>query len=294
MEAELSDFIEKYRAKQVARLHTMRTFSSSWKVWEPQIQALTSNLSNASEIYHLGDHLSEIFRSTGGEGRDQSSLSGGGAAWEALICWYLNLVFTGTRAIAFKQSKAMVPSSLFDAATVTYGNRQTNTESDISVIVLPEGISLPTGKHSDFEIFTSLVNQKFSQVTLGIIQCKTNWNDNAQIPMLWDMVYKGNYSKDSGVTVGKHGYSIKHLNFSYSFVVVPSQKSEIKAGSTPAIRVNSLSGGNYWGQPSKQGVALSVSEIFTRNFGSAFENNVQDTIRAAVAKKIGPYVTHPA
>lgn len=286
---ELTGFLEAYRKEQIKRLQGMKSFGSCWPIWEEQILRHTNNFTDARGVYDLGSKLSDIFRSTGGVGRDQASLSGGGAAWEALVCWYLNLVFAGTRAIAFKQNRALVPPCIFDAATVTYGNSPTNTESDISVIVVPKGASLPTNVTGRLETFEALLKQDFSQVTLGIIQCKTNWNDNAQIPMLWDMVYKADYAKSSGVVIGRNGYSVRHLNFSYSFVVVPSQKAEIAAGSVPTIRVNALSGGNFWGQATKKGVALSLNEIFMRNFGSAFNSNVQDTIKNAIHKKIGPY-----
>jgi hypothetical protein len=92
------------------------------------------------------------------------------------------------------------------------------------------------------------------------------------------------------VKVGRNGYSVEQLRFNYSFVVVPSQKKEIIAGSVPAVRVTALSGGNYWGQASKNGVAKSLKEIFLWNFESAFDGtNVQDTIRSAIEQKIGPY-----
>lgn len=287
---DLQDFLESYRTRQMARLHQMRSFAACWSVWEKPIIEKTSNFRDPARLFELGSELSEIFRMTGGGSRDQSSLSGGGAAWEALVCWYLNMVFVGTRAIAFKQNKALLPQCIFDAATVTYGSHQTNTESDISVILLPENVVWDGEKESPRATYEALVRQNFSQVTLGIIQCKTNWNDNAQIPMLWDMVYRGDYPPASGVKVGRNGFSVKTLKFNYSFVVVPSQKSEIVAGSTPTIRVNSLSGGNYWGQPSKKGVAQSLKEIFMHNFEGAFDGmNVQDRIRSAMEQKIGPY-----
>ncbi len=285
----MTDFIELYRAKQIGRLMAMDSFNQAWRKWEPQIRKITSEYSDPAAIYGLGNHLSEIFRSTGTGGRDQASLSGGGAAWEALVCWYLNQVFVGTRAIAFKQNKALIPDCIFDAATVTYGNQQTNTESDISVIVLPDNLTFPASLTGDKAIFEHLVRQDFSNVGLGIIQCKTNWNDNAQIPMLWDMVYKADYTTASGVKIGRNGFSVKQLEFSYSFVVVPSQKKAIVAGSIPTVRVNALTGGNYWGQATKNGVALSLTEIFMRNFGRVFPKNVQDTIKSAIANKIGPY-----
>jgi len=80
-----------------------------------------------------------------------------------------------------------------------------NTESYLSVIVFPndgiftEDVSdntslineiesiVPIQKHGKFnckEIIDVLLNIHIHEFELGIIQCKTNWNDNAQIPML--------------------------------------------------------------------------------------------------------------
>lgn len=79
-----------------------------------------------------------------------------------------------------------------------------------------------------------------------IIQCKTNWNDNAQVPMFGDLVYSATYFK-SGVSVGNNGYLIMDVNwFTYSFVTVPRVKLEkIKENSVCVLRVRYLSEGNY-------------------------------------------------
>ncbi|MNT38344.1 hypothetical protein D3C72_1745310 [compost metagenome] len=125
-------------------------------------------------------------------------------------------------------------------------------------------------------------------VELGIVQCKTNWNDNSQIPMLWDMVYQASFGPGTHVRIGRNGYAISHLGrFSYSFVTTPTQKSLPKPGSMPVKRTNKLSGGNYWGLPTTAGVALSLAEIFTRNFGSAFKQSVQASISDAIKSKAG-------
>ncbi|MDB9969140.1 hypothetical protein OAE08_05705, partial [Gammaproteobacteria bacterium] len=94
-----------------------------------------------------------------------------------------------------------------------------------------------------------------------------NWNDNAQIPMLWDMVYSAKGFGRS-VTVGSKGRSIESFaSFTYSFVTVPSQKdiAGYKVTSTAVNRVKHISGGNYWGLPNKQGVADSLNEFIGRN-----------------------------
>ena len=38
------------------------------------------------------------------------------------------------------------------------------------------------------------------------LQCKTNWNDNAQVPMLWDIIYSSN-EKLNNISVGINGVS---------------------------------------------------------------------------------------
>jgi hypothetical protein len=39
-----------------------------------------------------------------------------------------------------------------------------------------------------------------------------------------------------------------------------------------------MTGGNYWGNPSKNNVADSISEYFGRNFNDVFEGGVQKHI----------------
>ena len=41
----------------------------------------------------------------------------------------------------------------------------------------------------NIEVSNYLCARDFDSFEIGVIQCKTNWNDNAQIPMLWDMIY---------------------------------------------------------------------------------------------------------
>ena len=128
---------------------------------------------------------------------------------------------------------------------------------------------------------------------MHVIQCKTNWNDNAQIPMLWDMVYKARVFADQSVTIGRNGYNISRLKrFTYSFVTMPSQRRPISKGSMAVNRVAKLSGGNFWGRPSQQGVALSLSEIFNRNLEGCFETDIKTHIRKCIQSGVGLFA-HP-
>jgi hypothetical protein len=284
------EFIESYRKRCVESLFGMTTFQNCWPVWRAEMEGMTDGFRDAQAIYGLGSHLSAIFALTGETGRGQSSVSGGGAAWEGLVCWYLNLVLTGTRAVAAKQSKLTVPQCIRDAAAVVYGNYQTNTESDLSILVLPHAFDL---QQSDFDlaVLDAKLRASFHEAELHIVQCKTNWNDNAQIPMLWDMIYSGQKFQNNRVKIGMEGSSIRNLKgFSYSFVTVPSQSKAIKAGSMAVHRVQSLSGGNFWGRPTKPGVALGLHEIFGRVLESAFTSTVQAHIEKCIQNGPRPFI----
>jgi hypothetical protein len=188
----------------------------------------------------------------------------------------------------------MVPSSIKDALTINYGTTVTNSESDLIVLVFPN--------HTDFladtaltpqlysggrliekrilSHFSSQTSRHFSDFELGVVQCKTNWNDIAQIPMLWDLVYRANgFTTGSQISLGRNSFLISNLKrFTYSFVTVPTNSlSDYSPNKMQVKRVAQLSGGNYWGFTSKSGVAFSVKEIFTKNFQSgttSFRNNL--------------------
>ena len=216
---------EHHRKLAMKSVEAISTWKACWPVWETEIFNLTNGLSDAKRIHELGDHLRDVFFATNTGNRDQGSLSGGGAGWEPLVTWYLNLVLSGTNSVAMRQSKAVVPLTLLDATTISYGNNQTNTESDVCVVVYPNDFTFPAtdkdfAKNLDLEIA-----KRIASIELGNIQCKTNWNDNAQIPMLWDMVYRASFGSATGIHIGKNGYNVSNLKrFTYSFVTVPSQK----------------------------------------------------------------------
>jgi hypothetical protein len=275
-------FIEEYRQKQIRDLHTMKTFGSCWPTWLKNMRTLTNDFSDANAIWELGQHLAKTFQLTG-KGRSQSSLSGGGAAWEGLVCWYLNVVFAGTPGLALKPKKALVPQTILDAATVKYGNYKTNTESDLYVIVLPDDLSFSKSGKA-LETLDQVIKSNLGGTDLAIVQCKTNWNDNAQIPMLWDMVYQGTFPSTSTVHIGTACVKIQKMkSFRYSFVVVPSQKGGFTPNSMAVHRLRGMTGGNYWGLPSQKGVAQALGEIFTDNFDHAFSGTVQHSIQNAIS-----------
>lgn len=276
------EFIEDYRRASLSAVRNMPTFEKCWPIWNERMSALTDGWINAEAIFNLGSHLTDVFALTATKGRGQGEVSGGGAAWEGLVCWYLNLILSGTRAVALKQRASLLPECIRDAGTISYGSFRTNTESDLLILVIPSSFQ------SDKTVFklSDLQNHmagNFAEAEMHVIQCKTNWNDNAQIPMLWDMIYRARSFADQSVTIGRNGYSVSRLKrFSYSFVTMPSQKGPIKAGSMAVNRVAKLSGGNFWGRPSKQGVALSLSEIFNRNLADCFDTDIKTHVREMI------------
>ena len=192
---------------------------------------------------------------------------------------------------------------------MNYGNFRSNTESDLIAITFPDkaeytidkeqilikdihgnSVDISKGKNYNFlPILDALVARDFDDIEIHIIQCKTNWNDNAQIPMLWDAVYSANTFRN-GISVGTNGYSIHDAKrFTYSFVTVPSNQIEkngrltYKNTSTAVLRVLNLSGGNYWGLPSETGVASSIKELLERNLKSGHSNGIISTIRTSMS-----------
>lgn len=266
--------VESLRKIVVSDLMSLGTIKKTWPTWQLKIQeqCKTSDISHI-DVQNIGNHLFDIFKTTS-MGRGQSDVSGGGAGWEALVCWYLNLCLLGSRTVVIKSKKANIPTCILKSISVNYGNFPSNTESDLLAITFPltnELNSEFTGNHKELmEIVNSITEAKFKEVELGIIQCKTNWNDNAQIPMLWDLIYASN-GFSVNATVGSGSFSHKTLKkFSYSFVTVPTVKPEnFKVNSTAVQRVKSLSGGNYWGLPFKSGIASNLFDIIQRNFSSS-------------------------
>ncbi len=299
----MQTIIEKLREEAINKLFSVNGFNSCWPIWMQVINEKAPT-PTPRQIINLGDGLKEIFNSTNtSTSRSQSDVAGGGANWEALVCWYLNLCLIGSNAVVLKHHKELIPEPISNAITVNYGTFKSNTESDLIAITFPDRIEYRQDKDSisirdedNVPVLTNvrkgynlqqtlnaLVARDFAEIEIHIIQCKTNWNDNAQIPMLWDMVYSsGGFKTD--ITVGREGYSINDAKrFTYSFATVPTVKIEkIKADSVAVLRVRNLSGGNYWGLPSVQGVANSMKEMLNRNFGSAFSGRIQDSLAEAI------------
>ena len=77
-----TNIIETLRKASVEKLFQLGSFSSSFPVWATYINDLTFSRT-PKQVLDLGDYLSECFALTKTQGRSQSEVSGGGAAWEA-------------------------------------------------------------------------------------------------------------------------------------------------------------------------------------------------------------------
>ena len=299
------NIVEYLRKLSVENLFETNTFLGAWDIWKDEINRYATN-KTPNQILNLGDNLANIFRSTSSQGRTQSDVAAGGNAWEALTCWYLNLCLIGRRTIVIKHHKGLIPDPVSDAITVNYSNFVSNTESDLIAITFPDDeeykknideidiedingnkVQIYKGEKLNYKgIINALCTRDFQKLEIHIIQCKTNWNDNAQIPMLWNMVYAANDFKENNISIGRNGYSIHDIKkFTYSFVTVPTVKLEkFKTNSTAVKRVINLSGGNYWGYPTKSGIANSIKEMLSRNLANGAEMNHLNTLREELNK----------
>ena len=303
------NIVEYARELSITQLFRANGFNTSWNTWRQVINTrYLCSPPTEHQVYALGDHLRDLFKTTGQAGRSQSDVSGGGASWEALVCWYLNLCLIGRRTFVIKHHNALIPDPVKNAITVNYGNFPSNTESDLIAITFPDkedysldkdeinvndvnGNAVATYRGQTYQflpILNALTARDFSDIEIHIIQCKTNWNDNAQIPMLWDAVYSASNFRN-GITVGSEGYSIHDADkFTYSFVTVPSNqlvredREMYRPTSTAVLRVKNLSGGNYWGSESKEGVASSVKELVERNLKTGHQSGILRTIHTAI------------
>jgi hypothetical protein len=288
------EHVETQRAVVVNGLFAIRTVDSVWPTWAPKIRSIIGAEPTVDSILGLSGHLADIFRSTGGSGRGQDSLSAGGTAWEALVTWVLNLWLVGTPAIVYKR-RSDVPPCVRDALTVTYGTVRANTESDLTAVMYPEdeealGSPLTVGETAASRL-ASVAEQRFRALYVAVFQTKTNWNDNAQIPMMWDMLYLQGSNPAGSISVGQNGRHLTREQFKYAFVTVPTNNiARISPTSLHVQRVAHLTGGTYWGYPDRAGVALSLRSVLLRTrMGLNGGRDIRRSLEPAIAEITGRY-----
>jgi hypothetical protein len=269
--------IDEFRVRVLSKAASVQSFAKSWQIWKPKIDAHLSDGASGQSVFDFGNYLSDVFLSNQVGGRGQSELSGGGTAWECLVEWYLNFVFWGTPIIAARRNKNHIPTVLLNALSVTISNNSTNSESDIIVFSVPNTGGLRSVSLDDVN---ELISSNTRHADLSVVQCKTNWNDNSQIPMLWDLIYNSSgANRIPNVSVGINGVSPHSFRmFSYAFMTVPTVKKPMKADGVAVLRVKNLTGGNYWGRHSSPSVASSINEYFGRNFSTYFSGGIPSHI----------------
>lgn len=270
--------LDQYRLSSLRELASLPAVAKTWPKFQTSILKLIGDNPTPTQIFELGSNLAQVFQSEKWT-RSQSDLARAGNMWEILICWYLNLILYGTNAVVMRPSRKFMPKVIQEALTVKILGVATNKEADLVAF------SLPAAQLTDSpscDAVDGVIRASTKSCNLTVIQSKTNWNDNAQAPMLWDIVYNAQNLRLPTVAVGEGGFSpYSFQNFSYAFMTVPTNTGGIasfKASTTAVVRVRGLSGGNYWGHPSRAGVADSISEFLGRNFQSAFTGGVQNHI----------------
>ena len=292
--------IETFRARVIRDLMKMPKMARSWPHFRSYFSRdLRSSPPNTAYIFRLGDELSDAFRSNHlnadedltTASQEQSDAAAGGSVWEGLVVWYLNICFAGSHSVAIKK-KAHLPKFVLEALSVTISGSASLTEPDVVVLTINDSRLdnvLPTTRKGSNPIkaLKQLVDNSVradpnykKNVKLINIQCKTNWNDSLQTPMLWNLLYasaralSSNISSASlpilganSITFGENGNYIKDLGgFAYGFVTVPTNNVEsYSSDSTPVARARSFSAGHYWGKPSKAHISKSVKEFFNNN-----------------------------
>jgi hypothetical protein len=269
--------LDNYRFSCLRAVTNLDARTKPWPGYREELMQILGDSPNSQDVFNIGAQLKRIFKSET-RTRSQGDLSRGGASWEILVTWYLNLLFWDTNVVALRPSKKLLPSVVADAMAVKVKGVITSKETDVIVIEVPESNS---SIDLDMKAIDQTIRSNPQGASVGVVQCKTNWNDNAQIPMLWNIVYAAQNLQVQNVVVGSNGFSPSSFGkFSYAFMTVPTNteregKDSFKQNSTAVIRVQGMTGGNYWGNPSQSGVADSISEYFGRNFDHIFEGGVQ-------------------
>ena len=75
--SSMANIIEIIRKQAIEDMFSRESIIGAWEIWHPHIMRFLIGHVDASTILGIGDHLSEIFRTTGTEGRAQGDLAGG-------------------------------------------------------------------------------------------------------------------------------------------------------------------------------------------------------------------------
>lgn len=278
---------EQMRAAILNHSLSLKTVRENWSVRRHiALSKLGEESVNGRALLDIGDHLSDMFRCMGAGDRSQDSLSGGGSVWAALVAWYLNLAYAGTDAIVYCGGK-FLPKCLKDAMAVSHAGHTVSADLDVVVVSIPEisGMKAQDTPQKCAKEIARKCEDSFNTLGMVVVQCKTNWNDNAQVPMLWNLLYgmarRGTIPHGLAV-LGKNNWNLRNLGyFAYAFVTVPTSSGGpdgFTSNLLPVLRSSLMTGGYYWGYPTKNGVCRSIKEFFNHQYAAAGSSmpNVQD------------------
>ena len=259
---------EQLRHEVLFSLINSPTFGKSLPKRSEYIFNKISQHSGSKNIKNAGEHLSSSFSLIKTK-RGQKEVARAGVVWESLIVWYLNLCLIDTQAVCLKGSK-FCPKAVKDALKLYIDNDPVGGEMDVLILSSKHFLAAPEDSRAALiRKIDQVAEDHFSNIGIINLQCKTSWADNAQAVMLYNMLYKqafaGNASQN-GFRVGKTPFTLDQVgHLGYAFSTVPTQKDlddKFKRNSTSVLRVKCCTAGNYWGHPTKDGIARCISEIF--------------------------------
>lgn len=160
---------------------------------------------------------------------------------------------------------------------VSYGGTSVEGDLDVALIVLPDsarqadttGTSDDAKRKAAKRKYWELFDQGFRGAYVCLIACKTNWNDAIQAIMLWNLLYSiraQGGDLPSGISIGAGGFSLDDLaGFTNAFVTVPTNKlGSFKPTGMPVQRARGMTGGHYWGYPTRPGICPNIQEFLDR------------------------------
>ena len=254
-----------YRIQVLEKDWNTPSFRDPWPLYREEIIRYLGTPITSDGVRRVGENLRQIILDVGkssAASRDNAGVSRVGNIFECMIGWYLNLLFWGTPVVVSKGGS--FPKVLKDAVTVKIENKTTSKDPDLLAFAIPD--------HRHFTVDTPIDDwllENIRDVDVTIIQTKTTWNENAQIPMLWNWLYGLGSSPGMNIHIGNNGVGPEALKeLRYAFVVMPTQKNlkTFKENGMPAKRVKALTGGNYWCTKKKEGVAQALHEFAIFNY----------------------------
>ena len=297
------NLIEKIRKKQMDKIFSLSSFKKDWVLRKDFLTTKMADFTR-KKVVNLSDYLGQCFRTrssatasstitaTSSRAVSNKLNSGSGVIWESIVTWYLNICLYGTNTVAVRGGE-FCPEPIKDSISILHDSSVLHSEPDVMIICSNDLYDLEEEKswRKSVKKINEVVEKDFKNVCVINIQCKTNWNENAQYAMLWNMLYKQARDKHfgrNGFRIGIHGFTISNLeDFGFAFMTVPTNKTDYTPSRLEVLRVKSLMSKNYWGKPTKPSVAFSLSGIFDEFTRSKCYPNVDNIGKLASEILVG-------